>query len=54
MADDCLVPLGGAAVSKGDTVDVVDAMADVVGADFAVGVRDVLVADVLAAPFPLA
>lgn len=58
MADDLLSPFGDAAAAEGDAVGVadavVDAVADVPVADFAVGVRDVLVDDDFGAPFPLA
>ena len=46
-------PFGGAAVSEGDASVVVDAIAEVLVADFTVGVRDVLVDDGFGLPFPL-
>lgn len=54
MADDFSLPVSGAAALEGDALGVADAGADVLVADSAVGVKDVLVDDGFRAPFPLA
>ncbi len=54
MADDLSFPFGVAATFEGDAVDVVGIMGDVSVADFAVGVREVLVDNSFGTPFPLA
>ena len=48
MAEDLLFPFGGAAAVE------VDAVAEVLVTDFAVGITDTLVDDDFGAPFPLA
>lgn len=54
MADDLLSPFGGAAAAEGDAVCIVDSVADVLVADCAVGIREVLVDDDFGTPSPLA
>ena len=54
MPDDLSFPFGIAAACEGDAVDVVGMMADVSVADFAVGVREVLIDNGFGSPFPLA
>ena len=54
MADDLSPPSGGAAAFEGDATGIVVVVAGVSVADFAVGVKDVLVDDGFGTPFPFA
>lgn len=54
MADDFFSPFGGAAILEGDAIGVVNAVAKVSVAEFAVGVTDMLVDDGFGTFFPLA